>query len=103
MGEIFAASRWTSGNLMFPTVIEVTGTAIIRRKRSWFSKNEVSIHLQRVASVRIQTGILWSDILVESTGGTDPITSHGHRKRDTLRIKALIEAAQTEYLRIPGR
>ncbi len=103
MGEIFAASRWTGGNLMFPTVIEVTGTAIIRRKRSWFSRNEVSIHLQRVASVRIQTGILWSDILVESTGGTDAITSHGHRKRDALRIKALIEAAQTEHLRAPGQ
>jgi hypothetical protein len=94
----FVASRWTSGNHLFPTVIEVTDTAVVRRKRSWFTSNEMSIHLQRVASVRIETGIFWSDILVESTGGTDPLTSHGHRKIDAQRIKALIEAAQTQHL-----
>ena len=94
----FVASRWTSGNHLFRTVIEVTDTAVVRRKRSWFTSNEMSIHLQRVASVRIETGILWSDILVESTGGTDPLTSHGHRKIDAQRIKALIEAKQTQQL-----
>jgi len=94
----FVASRWTSGNHLFPTVIEVTDTAVVRRKRSWFTSNEMSIHLQRVASVRIETGIFWSDILVESTGGTDPLTSHGHRKIDAQRIKALIEAKQTQQL-----
>jgi hypothetical protein len=98
--ESFVASRWTRGNHLFPTVIEVTDTAVIRRKRSWFSKNELSIHLQRVASVRVQTGFFWSDILVESTGGTDPFTSHGHTKADAQRIKELVESAQTAHL--PG-
>jgi hypothetical protein len=102
MDEIFTASRWTGGNHLFPTRIEVTGTAVVRRKRSWFTRNEMSIHLQRVASIRIATGILWSDILIESTGGSDPITSHGHRKADAVRIKELIEAAQTVHLRAPG-
>jgi hypothetical protein len=55
----FVASRWTRGNHLFPTVIEVTDTAVVRNKRSWFTSNEMSIHLQRVASVRIVTGILW--------------------------------------------
>ena len=100
--EIFKASRWTKGNRIFPTVIEVNDTAVVRRKRHWFTKNEMSIHLQRVASVRIDTGLFWSDILIESTGGTDPITSHGHRKRHALRIKELIEASQTEHLKGPG-
>ncbi len=100
--EIFKASRWTQGNRIFPTVIEVSDTAVVLRKRHGFTKNEMSIHLQRVASVRIDTGIFWSDILIESTGGTDPITSHGHRKKDALRIKALIEGAQTEHLKGPG-
>jgi hypothetical protein len=102
MGEIFTASRWTGGNHLFPTAIEVTDTAVVRRKRSWITKNEMSIHLQRVASVRIQTGILWSEIYIESTGGTDAITSHGHRKQDAVRIKDLIEAAQTVHLRGAG-
>jgi hypothetical protein len=96
--ERFVASRWTRANHLFPTVIEVTDTAIVRRKRSWFTKNEMSIHLQRVASVHIETGLFWSDILIESTGGTDPIASHGHRKADARRIKDLVESAQTQHL-----
>ncbi len=98
--ERFVASRWTRGNRLFPTAIEVTETAVVRKKRSWFTKNEMSIHLQRVASVHVETGLFWSDILIESTGGTDPIASHGHRKRDAQRIKDLIEAAQTQHLAV---
>ena len=86
--ESFKASRWTRGNLFFPTILEINETAVIRKKRSWFSRNEMSIHLQKVASVRIQTGLCWSEILIESTGGTDPIASHGHRKKNALRVKA---------------
>ena len=96
--ESFTASRWTKGNRWFPTVLEINDTAIIRRKRSFFSRNEVSIHLQKVASVRIQTGLLWSDILIESSGGTDPIQSHGHSKQDALRVQAILEAAQGRQL-----
>jgi hypothetical protein len=47
-----------------------------------------------VASVEISTGIIWSNITIESTGGADPITSHGHRKRDAIRIRELIETYQ---------
>lgn len=97
--ETFKASRWTSGNHLFTTVIEVTEAAVIRRKRSWFTVNEISIHLSKVASVRIETGLLWSDITVESTGGSDPLSSHGHTKADARRIKELIEAAQSRGLR----
>ena len=96
--ETFQASRWTQGNRLFPTWIEITDTAVTRRKRSWFTRNEMSIHLMRVASVRIDTGLLWSDILIESTGGGDPLVSHGHRKVDALRIKELIEQAQSRHL-----
>lgn len=95
--ESFTASRWTAGNRLFPTVIEVSDTAVVRRKRGWFSSNEMSIHLQRVASVRIETGLLWSDVLIESSGGTDAIASHGHVKADARRIKELIEAAQQAH------
>ncbi|WP_243324216.1 PH domain-containing protein [Geothrix sp. SG200] len=97
--ETFQASRWTKGNHLFATVIEVTEAAVIRRKRSWFTVNEISIHLSKVASVRIETGLLWSDIVIESTGGSDPLTSHGHTKADARRIKELIEAAQSRGMR----
>jgi hypothetical protein len=92
--ELFKASRWTRGNFLFPTVIEVTDKAVIRHKRSWFSKDEISISITKVASVHIKTGIFWSDVLIESSGGSDPLASHGHKKEDARRIRELIEAAQ---------
>ncbi len=92
--ERFVASRLTRGNRIFPTVIEVGDTFVVKRTRTLLTRNEISMHLQRVASVRIETGILWSDVLIESSGGTDPIASHGHRKADAVRIKELIERAQ---------
>jgi hypothetical protein len=94
VSETFQASRWTHGNFLFPTVIEVTDKAVVRRKRSWFSKDEISISITKVASVHIKTGIIWADILIESTGGSDPLASHGHKKADARRIRELVEAAQ---------
>jgi hypothetical protein len=94
--EIFKASRWTRGNLLFPTYIEVSDRAITRRKRSWFRMDEMSISLSKVASVHIKTGLVWSDILIESSGGSDPLASHGHRKADAVRIKELLENAQAQ-------
>jgi hypothetical protein len=95
--EIFQASRWTRGNFLFPTCIEVNDKAITRRKRSWFSQDEMTINISKVASVHIKTGLVWSDILIESSGGTDPLASHGHSKSDALKIKDLIETAQAQF------
>jgi hypothetical protein len=104
--ETFKASRWTRGNHLFPTVIEVTDRAVVRHKRSWFSKDEISIAISKVASVHIKPGFWWSDILIESSGGTDPFASHGHSKADAQRIRALVENAQgilavPEKLKLP--
>ena len=92
--ETFTASRWTKGNFWFPTRIVVNSLRVSRVKRRLFGSNEESISIGQVASVKISTGVLWSDILIESTGGSDPITSHGHRKADALRIRDLVEGFQ---------
>jgi hypothetical protein len=99
--EIFKASRWTRGNFLFPTYIEISDKAVSRRKRSWFRLDEMSMSLSKVASVHIKTGLIWSEILIESSGGTDPIASHGHRKQDAQRIKELIESAQADLAKKP--
>jgi len=75
-------------------MIEVSDKAVVRHKRSWLSKDEISISLSKVASVHVKTGLFWSDIRIESSGGTDPLSSHGHTKADAQRIRALIETAQ---------
>jgi hypothetical protein len=93
--ELFRASRWTRGNRIFPTYIEVSDQSVTRRKRSWFKMDEITINITKIASVHIKTGLIWSEILIESSGGTDPMVSHGHSKADALRIKELIENAQS--------
>ncbi len=93
--ESFSASRWTKGNLIFPTRIVVNSLRVSRVKRRLFGSTEESISIGQVASVKISTGIFWSDILIESTGGTDPITSHGHGKADAIRIRDLVESFQS--------
>ncbi|HEY7354552.1 MAG TPA: hypothetical protein VH596_17410 [Terriglobales bacterium] len=95
-GESFAASRWTRGNHLFPTRIMVTRLHVSRIKRRLFGSTEESIAILQVASVEISNGMIWSEIRIESTGGADPITSHGHRKGDALRIRELIESYQAE-------
>jgi hypothetical protein len=97
--EIFTASRWTRGNRLFPTCIEVDDKSVTRRKRSWFRKDEMTIGITKIASVHITTGMVWSEILIESTGGTDPLASHGHSKSDAVRIKQLIQDAQAALAR----
>ena len=95
--DLFQASRWTRGNFLFPTIIEVNEKSVTRRKRSWFSRDEISVSISKVASVHIKTGVFWSDILIESSGGSDPLSSHGHAKPDAVRIKELIEDYQALY------
>jgi hypothetical protein len=97
--EMFVASRWTRGNHFFPTRIVVNAQRVSRIKPRLFGSNEESVGISQVASVHISTGILWSNILIESTGGTDPITSHGHRKGDAQRIRDLIEGYQSAIRR----
>ena len=52
--ERFQASRWTKGNFLFPTIIEVDDRSVLRRKRHWFTLDEITINLSRVASDHIK-------------------------------------------------
>ena len=92
--ESFSASRWTQGNFLFPTRLLISPQRVARVKSRLFGSNEESIAMSKIASVHINTGPLWAEIVIESTGGTDPITSHGHRKKDAQRIRDLIEKYQ---------
>jgi hypothetical protein len=94
--ESFTASRWTQGNFLFPTRLVVSPLRVSRVKSRWFGSNDESIAISKIASVHISTGMVWSEIRIESTGGTDPITSYGHRKADAQRIRDLIETYQAQ-------
>jgi|SRR5688572_304635 len=100
-GEVFRASRLSSGNRIFPTQVAISPTSVVQYTPQWIGKLEETIHMAHVSSVKIDTGVLFSDVLIETSGGSHPIRCHGHRKRDAVQMKALIERFQTDYYRPP--
>jgi len=98
-GDVFRASRLSSGNRLFPTQVLITPTAVVQYTARWFGRREETIHMAHIASVKIETGVMLSDVLIETSGGSDPIACHGHRKADAGRMKDLIERYQTDYYR----
>ena len=97
--HVFRASRFSGGNHLFPTQVAITPDSIDHYTPEWFGRKEHSIHMAHVASVHIDTNLLFSDVVIESSGGTSTVVCHGHRKQDASRMKELIEQYQTAYYR----
>jgi hypothetical protein len=100
-GEVFRASRLSAGNHLFPTQVLITQTSVVQYTPRWIGKREETIHMAHIASVKIETGVLLSNVLIETSGGSDPIVCHGHHKGDANRMKTLIDQYQTAYYRSP--
>jgi len=98
-GEVFRASRLSGGNRLFPTQVIVTPQSVVHYTPQWIGRHEHSIHIAHVSSVRIDTGLMFSDVVIETTGGAGAIHCRGHRKGDAIRIKQLIEQFQSAYYR----
>ena len=97
--HVFKASRLSRGNHLFPAQVAISATSLTLYRPQWIGKFEESIHMAHIASVKIDTGALLSNVLIETSGGTDPIACHGHRKGDAVAMKDLIERYQTDYYR----
>jgi hypothetical protein len=97
--HVFRASRLSRGNRLLPSQVVVTPSSITDFHPQWIGKLEKSIHIAHVASVKIDTNVIFSDVFIETTGGQNPIICHGHTKGDAVRMKKIIEQYQTEYYR----
>lgn len=95
--HVFVASRMTRGNRIFPSQVIITESSVTLFKPEWIGKMEESLHIAHVASIKIDTNLIFSDVLIETTGGQDPIICHGHSKGDAVAIKAVVEKFQTDY------
>ncbi len=102
-GAVFRASRLSSGNHLLPTQVLITPASVVQFTPGWVGKQEESIHMAHISSVKIQTGMMLSDVLIETSGGASPIRCHGHRKADAVEMKRLIETYQDDYYRAGGR
>ena len=92
--RVYTASRLTSGNAIFPTRIEISPRSVSRIKPSWIGGSEASMPIGKIASVSITTGLIFSSIRIESSGGATPIVSDGHYKGDAVEIRDLIHKYQ---------
>jgi hypothetical protein len=97
--HVFRASRLSRGNLVFPTQVAVTQTSVVHYTPEWVGGREQSIHLAHIASVAIDRNLFFADVMIESSGGASPVRCHGHRKKDAIEMKRLIEQFQSDYYR----
>jgi len=98
-GQVFHASRLSRGNRLFPTQVLITPSSVVQYTARWVGRQEESIHIAHISSVKINTGVLFSDVLIETSGGASPIRCHGHSKSDAVKMKNLIEYSQNAYYR----
>jgi len=101
-GQVFHASRLSRGNRLFPTQVLITPSSVVQYTARWVGRQEESIHIAHISSVKINTGLLFSDVLIETSGGASPIMCHGHSKSDAVKMKNLIEHSQNAYYRAGG-
>jgi len=95
--HVFRASRWSRGNHLFPTQVAITPSSVVHYTPEWFGRREHSIHMAHVASVEIDTNLFFSNVVIETSGGSEPVRCHGHRKRDAVEMKRLINQYQSAY------
>ena len=95
--HVFRASRWSRGNHLFPTQVAILPDSVVHYTPEWFGRREQSIHMAHVASVEIDTNLFFSNVLIETSGGSEPVRCHGHKKRDALEMKRLINQFQSDY------
>jgi hypothetical protein len=97
--HVFRASRFSRGNLWFPTQVSVTPASVIHYTPELAGGREHSMHISHIASVLIDRNLFFSDVFIESSGGSSPVRCHGHRKKDAVEMKRLIEQYQSQYYR----
>lgn len=96
MDKLYASSRLTSGNFLFPDQVIVADDGIHFIKRRFFGSDEEIITYGKIASVKVNSGILFANLTIETSGGSQPIFINGLPKNDAQEIKEAIRSYQAE-------
>ena len=97
--HVFRASRFSRGNFLFPTQVAVNPGSVVHFTPQLFGGREQSIHMAHVSSVLIDRNLFFSNVMIETSGGHSAVRCHGHKKRDAVEMKRLIEQYQSAYYR----
>ncbi len=84
----------TSGNRLFPVQVAVFQDRVARYKPSFLGHMEDSITLRQIASVKVQAGPVFADVVIDTAGGSPPVVIHGLWKKDAVTLSGAIAAAQ---------
>jgi len=96
MDKVYTSSRLTNGNFWFPDRVTVAKDGIHFLKRRLFGSDEEIINYDQIASVKINTGMFWADISIETAGGSQPVFINGLPKADAQEIKETIRRYQQD-------
>ena len=96
MDKHYTSNRLTAGNSLFPDEVTVADDGIHFIKRRMFGSDEEIITYGKIASVKVNSGILFADLTIETTGGSQPIFINGLAKGDAQEIKYAIRFYQTQ-------
>ncbi|MGA7992244.1 MAG: PH domain-containing protein [Thermoanaerobaculia bacterium] len=88
------ASRLTGGNALFPVQVTVFPDRLSRYKPGFLGHTEDSIPINQIASVKVQAGVVFADVVVDSTGGSPAVVIHGLWKADAEVLKNRITEAR---------
>jgi len=91
---VVRGSRLTSGNMLFPVQVAVFPDRLARYKPKLLGHIEDSITLRQIASVKVQSGPVFADVVIDTTGGSPPVVIHGLWKKDAVSLSSAIAAAQ---------
>lgn len=101
--HVFRASRFSRGNHLFPAQVAVAPDEVVQFVPGWVGRREHTIHMAHIASVDIATNLFFSNVVIETSGGSDPVRCYGHHKSDAVEIKRLINQYQSAYYKSGGK
>ncbi len=85
----FKSSR-VVGSFWFPTKMILTEFDVTLEKKYWTGKEVTTINYKNIGAVNIKSGLIYGDILIESTGG-QTIEAKGFSNSDLITIKEIID------------
>lgn len=86
----FTASRISSNqNVLFPDILEIDNAAVSYYKGYVFGYKAITIARQNVASVSLDRGLFFTNVIISSKGG-ERIVAHGFGKSDAKQIFSLL-------------
>lgn len=96
MAETYQSSRFSSGNLLFPATVSAETDGIHYRKGRLLGSSEEVIGYRQIASVKVDSGILWATLRIETSGGSQPVVIHGLGKDDAKAIRDSVRRMQAD-------